>query len=50
MNTRLVAAMASYAVIALLATLTLDGKLRYFIWILMGALALKTYIAYKAHW
>jgi len=50
MNTRLIAAMAAYTVIALLATLTLDGSLRYFIWILMAALAFKTYIAHKAGW
>ena len=38
-------AMASYAVIALMAALTLDGKFRLVVWILMGGLALKTYIA-----
>jgi hypothetical protein len=50
MTTRLLAAMAAYAALALLATFTLDGKLRYFIWILMGALAAKTLIAHKARW
>lgn len=50
MNTRLVLAMASYAVLALLAAFTLDGTFRYAVWILMGGLALKTYIAYKAGW
>jgi len=37
--------MASYAVIALMAALTLDGKFRLVVWILLGGLALKTYIA-----
>jgi len=46
---RLAAAMAAYAVLALLATFTLDGKLRLAVWILLGGLALKTLIAYKAH-
>ena len=46
---RLAAAMAAYAILALLATFTLDGKLRLAVWILLGGLALKTLIAYKAH-
>lgn len=50
MNTRLVWAMSSYGVLAMLAAFTLDGTLRYFVWILMAGLALKTYIAYKAGW
>lgn len=50
MSTRLISAMSAYAVLALLASFTLDGAFRYFIWILMGALALKTWIAYKAGW
>jgi hypothetical protein len=37
--------MCSYAVIALMAALTLDGKFRLVVWILLGGLALKTYIA-----
>ena len=45
---RFLAAMAAYAAIALLAAFTLDGKLRIAVWIFMGALALKTLIAYKA--
>ena len=40
--------MSTYAVLALLAAFTLDGKLRTAIWVLMGGLALKTVIAYKA--
>jgi hypothetical protein len=45
---RLLAAMATYAALAVLAAFTLDGKLRLAIWILMSGLALKTLIAYKA--
>jgi hypothetical protein len=45
---RFLAAMASYATIAVLAAFTLDGKLRIAVWIFMGGLALKTLIAYKA--
>jgi hypothetical protein len=37
-------ALAAYAVIALLAALTLDGNFRLVVWILLGGLALKTYI------
>jgi hypothetical protein len=50
MNKRLISALAAYATLALLAGFTLDGTLRYAIWILMAGLALKTYIAYKAGW
>ncbi len=50
MNTRLIWAMAAYAILAALAGFTLDGVFRYAIWILMGGLALKTWIAYKAGW
>ena len=45
------AAMAAYAVLALLAALTLDGGLmRNAVWILLAGLALKTWIAQKAGW
>ncbi len=37
--------MATYAAIALMAALTLDGKFRLVVWIFLGGLALKTYIA-----
>jgi hypothetical protein len=50
MYRRFLAAMSTYAVLAVLATFTLDGKLRIVIWIVMGALALKTVVAYKAGW
>jgi hypothetical protein len=50
MNTRFLRAMGTYAVLALLAALTLDGIMRYAVWILMGGLAVKTFIAKKAGW
>lgn len=60
MNKRFVAAMAAYAFLALLAALTLDNAvvrfdgltvdLRVAVWLLLGAFALKTYIAHKAGW
>jgi hypothetical protein len=50
MNSRLLMAFAAYAVLALLAYFTLDGKLRYAVLLLMGGLSIKTYIAYKAGW
>ncbi len=46
---RLYWAMAAYAVLAVMAGLTLDGKFRLAVWIFLGGLALKTLIAYKAH-
>jgi len=48
MNKRLISAMLAYAILATLAGFTLDGKLRLFIWVLMGALAIKTYAAHRA--
>ena len=42
MNKRLISALAAYATLALLAGFTLDGTLRYAIWILMAGLALFT--------
>jgi hypothetical protein len=50
MNSRLLMAFGAYAVLALLAYFTLDGKLRYAVLLLMGGLSIKTYIAYKAGW
>jgi hypothetical protein len=50
MRTRLLWAMGSYAVLALLAAFTLDGVMRNAVWILVGGLAVKTVIAYKAGW
>jgi len=43
--------MAAYAILAVLASFTLDGGLmRNAVWILMAGLALKTWIARKAGW
>jgi len=50
MKTRLLWAMGAYALLATLAGLTLDGVLRWGIWILMAGLAAKSWIAYKAGW
>ncbi len=47
---RLYWAMGAYALLALLAFVTLDGVFRYGVWILLGGLAVKTLIAYKAGW
>ena len=50
MNRRLVWAMCAYAVLALMATFTLDGKFRYAVWLILGYFAVRTYIAHKAGW
>jgi hypothetical protein len=47
-QTRLFAALAAYGAIAILAALTLDGKLRYAVWIFLAGLAARTAIAHKA--
>jgi len=39
--------MACYAVLALSAAFTLDGKFRIGVWIFLAGLAVKTVIAYK---
>ena len=41
-------AMGTYAVLAILAGLTLDGKMRLAVWIFLGGLALRTVIHMKA--
>lgn len=45
---RLYSAIGAYAFLALLAGLTLDGKMRLAVWIFLAGLALRTIIAYKA--
>jgi hypothetical protein len=50
MDTRFLWAMGTYAILALLAALTLEGLMRDAVWILLGGLAVKTYIAKKAGW
>jgi hypothetical protein len=47
MFTRFLWAMGTYAVLALLAAFTLDGKMRIAVWIFLGGLAVKTLIAFK---
>lgn len=44
MNLKFVAAMACYAVLALLAGFTLDGKIRIGTWIILGYFAIRTYL------
>jgi hypothetical protein len=41
-------AMGTYAVLAILAGTTLDGKMRLAVWIFLAGLALRTIIALKA--
>jgi len=41
----LLAAMACYAGIALLAAFTLDGKFREVVWIFLAGLAVRTYLS-----
>ena len=50
MTTRFYCALGVYAVLALLAAFTLDGKLRAAVWIFLGGLTVKTCIAYRAGW
>jgi hypothetical protein len=50
MRPKLLVAFGAYAVLAILAGVTLDGKMRLAVWILLAGLALKTYIAHRAHW
>jgi hypothetical protein len=50
MSKRLLWAFAAYAVLALMAGLTLDGKLLYAVWIVLAYFAVRTYIAHKAGW
>jgi hypothetical protein len=41
-------AIGTYAVLAILAGVTLDGKMRLAVWIFLGGLALRTVIHMKA--
>jgi hypothetical protein len=50
MRNRFFTAMGSYAILALLAGLTLDGVFRAAVWIFLAGLAVKTWIAFKAGW
>ncbi len=42
---RLITALVCYAGLALLAAVTLEGLFRIAVWVLLGGLALKTWIA-----
>jgi len=44
MNRKLALTLASYAVLAVLAFFTLDGKILLATWIFLGAFALKTWL------
>ncbi len=46
-HTRLKAALSAYAVLALLAGFTLTGYFRLTVWILLGAFAVKSWVAAK---
>ena len=50
MTPRFIWALCVYALLALMATFTLDGNLRAAVWLLLGGLTVKTCIAYKAGW
>lgn len=47
MNIRLAAAMSSYAVLGVIGTFVLDGKMRLALWIFLAGLAVRTLIAWK---
>lgn len=44
MNLKFAAAMAGYALLAVLAGFTLDGKIRLGTWIILGYFAVRTYL------
>jgi hypothetical protein len=44
MNRKLAVTLASYVVLGILATFTLDGKIRLATWIFLGAFALKSWL------
>ena len=50
MTKRFLYAMGAYVALAAAAAVTLDGLFRTAVWIFLGGLALKTYIAYRAGW
>jgi len=47
-NSRFAAALAAYAVLGLAAGLTLDGMIRWAVWIFLAGLAVKTWAAWRA--
>jgi hypothetical protein len=48
-NLRFGAAMAVYAILAILAGFTLTGNIRLATWIFLGGIALKTYLVVLKH-
>jgi hypothetical protein len=44
MDRRFLYALATYAILAVLAGFTLDGSIRIGTWVFLGGLALKTYL------
>lgn len=46
-NPRFIAAISCYAVLAVLAAFTLEGLFRTAVWIFLGGLAVKTFIALR---
>ncbi len=42
MDLKFVAAMSTYAILAILAGFTLEGRIRLAVWIFLGGIALKT--------
>jgi hypothetical protein len=50
MNKRLAAALAAYAILALIAVILLNGKMLYGVLIVFAYFAVRTLIAVKAGW
>jgi hypothetical protein len=48
LDRRLYFALGAYGVLAALAAITLEGKMRLAVWIFLAGLALRTIISYKA--
>lgn len=44
MNVRFIAAMSTYALLAVLAGFTLSGNVRIATWVILGGIALKTWL------
>ncbi len=44
MNLRFIAAMSAYLVLAILAGFTLTGEIRIGVWVILGAIALRTWL------
>ena len=44
MNARFIAAMSAYAILAILAGFTLSGDIRTITWIVLGGIAIRTWL------